>query len=190
VPTETVPGDDWFELVGSSLEDDYTFVVGDRAPIYLAVGDRPTGPVDGIPIGTGAMYSAEINRGDEVWVRSQTDKPASVRAVPGIRVDSSTERAVTVQASLRANTYDRGGDFDTGDADTFPISINPEERVEQVLLPIVEGEVDVELTTVDGDVVTLPVAKEAAIDSYSCNSVQITDPSGSAPRVAGGWAGE
>jgi len=189
MPSKSVPGDEWTEIVGFSLEDDYTVIVED-APIYLAVGDKPTQPVAGLPLRKGVMHSAHIDRGDEVYARSQTDVAATVRVVPSIRIDGSNERAVSVQTSVQTDTYERGGSFDTDDGDSYPIEIDPAETVEQVLLSIVGGEVDVELTTEDGDTVTLPVDSKSSIDSYSCESVSILDSTGAAPRIAGGWAGE
>lgn len=187
--SKTVPGDEWIELVPSTFEDDYSVVIED-APIYLYPGDKPAQPVAGLPLRDGAIQSGEVDRGVALWGRSQTDVDATVRVVPNIRIDGSNERAVTVSTSVQSNTYDRGASFDTGAGDSYPINIAPSETVEQVLLSIVGGEVDVELTTTDGDVVTIPVDAKATIDSYSCDSVDIKDPSGSAPRVAGGWAGE
>lgn len=185
--SETVPGDEWVELVPSTMEDDYSVVVED-APIYLYPGDAPSQPVAGLPLREGAIQSGELDRGVALWGRSQTDVAASVRVVPNIRIDGSNERAVTVSTNVQTDTYDRGDDFDTAGAATYPITLDPSETIQQVLLSIVGGEVDVEVTTVDGDVVTLPVDGKATIDSYSAEKVVITD-GGSTPRVAGGWAG-
>jgi hypothetical protein len=187
--SRNVPGDEWVELVPSTMEDDYSVVVED-APIYLYPGDKPAQPVAGLPLRAGAIQSGELDRGVALWGRSQTDVDASVRVVPNIRIDGSNERAVTVSTSVQTDTYDRGDSFDTGDGDSFPIELNPAETIQHVLLPIVGGEVEVEGTTTDGATVTIPVDGKATIDSYSFESVTITDASGSAPRVAGGWAGE
>lgn len=184
---KNVPGDEWIEVVGASLEDDYTVVV-ENAPIYLAVGDEPDKAIAGLPLRKDAMRSAEIDRGDRVYARSQTDVAATVRVVPGVRLEGSNERAVTVQAAV--NTYDRGESFDTGGSDSFPLEFSPDEDIEQVLLSIVGDEVNVELTTVDGNIVNIPVDGKATIDSYTANSVTITDTNGTTPRIAGGWAGE
>ena len=186
---KSVPGDEWVELVPSTLEDDYSVVVED-APIYLYPGDKPARPVAGLPLRAGAIQSGELDRGVALWGRSQSDVDASVRVVPNIRIDGSNERAVTVSTSVQTDTYDRGADFDTGAGDSYPITIDPVETVQHVLLSIVDGEVDVEVTTTDGDVVTIPVDTRSTVDSYSAEQVVISDPSGSAPRVAGGWAGE
>jgi len=112
-----------------------------------------------------------------------------VRVVPNIRIDGSNERAVSVTTSVQTDTYDRGASFDTADGASYPIELNPDETIQHVLMSIVGGEVDVEVTTTDGDVVTIPVDGKATIDSYSAESVAIQD-GGSTPRVAGGWAGE
>jgi hypothetical protein len=188
VTKRNVPGDEWVELVPSTLEDDYSVVVED-APIYLYPGDKPARPVAGLPIRAGAIQSGQLDRGVALWGRSQTDVEASVRVVPNIRIDGSNERAVSVSTSVKTDTYDRGDDFDTGGGDSFPVEISPAETVQHLLLSIVGGEVDVELTTTEGDVVTLPVDGPATIDSYSAESVSIID-GGTTPRVAGGWAGE
>jgi len=162
----------------------------ENSPIYLAIGDKPERPVAGLPLRSGVMHSAEIDRGERVYARSQTDVSADVRAVPGIRIDGSNERAVSVDGNVHTNTYDRGADFDTGGADSFPVEISPSETVEQVLISVIEDEVGVEFTTEDGDTVTIPVTGPSTIDSYSSSSVTLTDTNGTAPRVAGGWAGE
>jgi hypothetical protein len=57
-------------------------------------------------------------------------------------------------------------------------------------LSIVGAEIAVEVTTTDGDVITLPVNSSAVIDSYDVESIQIQDPNNSGARVAGSWAGE
>jgi hypothetical protein len=189
VASRNVPGDEWVELVPSTMEDDYSVIVED-APIYLYPGDKPAQPVAGLPLRAGAIQSGQLDRFTALWARSQTDVDASVRVVPNIRIDGSNERAVTVSTSVQTDTYDRGGEFDTGGSDSYPVEIDPAETVQHVLLSIVEGEVDVEIETTDGDVVTIPVDGKATIDSYSAESVTITDASGSAARVAGGWAGE
>jgi hypothetical protein len=107
--------------------------------------------------------------------------------VPNIRIDGSNERAVTVQTAVQTDTYERGDDFDTS---TFPIDLSPAETIQHVLLSIVENEVEVKLTTTDGDIVTIPVNSKSVIDSYSADEVLILDPAGNKPRIAGGWAGE
>jgi hypothetical protein len=185
VPERSIPGDEWIELVPSTLEDDYSVVVED-APIYLYPGDKPARPVAGLPLREGAIQSGQLDRGVALWGRSQTDVAASVRVVPNIRIDGSNERAVTVQTAVQTDTYSRGGDFD---GPAFPYTIDPDETIEHLLLSIVDGEVAVELTTADGDIVTIPVDGKATIDSYSAEKVVIKD-GGSNPRIAGGWAGE
>jgi hypothetical protein len=188
VPERNVPGDEWVELVPSTLEDDYSVVVED-APIYLYPGDKPAQPVAGLPLRAGAIQSGQLDRGVALWGRSQTDVDASVRVVPNIRIDGSNERAVTVSTSVQTDTYERGDSFDTADSASYPITIDPAETIQHVLLSIVGGEVDVEVTTTDGDVVTIPVDGKATIDSFSAEKVVIRD-GGTTPRVAGGWAGE
>jgi hypothetical protein len=186
MPEQNVPGDEWVELVPSTLEDDYSVVVDD-APIYLYPGDKPARPVAGLPLRAGAIQSGELDRGVALWGRSQTDVDASVRVVPNIRIDGSNERAVTVSTSVQTDTYDRGDNFDTTN---YPVTINPDETVQHVLLSIVDAEVAVKVTTTDGDVVTIPVDGKATIDSFSAEQVEIQDPNNNGARVAGGWAGE
>ncbi|MFB6255259.1 MAG: hypothetical protein ABEH58_00790 [Haloplanus sp.] len=189
MPQRNVPSDEWVELVPSNFEDDYSVVVED-APIYLYPGDKPAQPVAGLPIRAGAIQSGEVDRGTAIWGRSQTDVNATVRVVPGIRIDGSNERAVTVATNVQTDTYDRGADFSASSASGYPIDLNPDETIQQVLLSIVKTEVDVEITTVDGNVVTIPVDTKSVIDSYSAESVSIKNPNDATKRVAGGWAGE
>jgi hypothetical protein len=189
VPSRNVPGDEWVELVPSTLEDDYSVVVED-APIYLYPGDKPARPVAGLPLRAGAIQSGQLDRGVALWGRSQTDVDASVRVVPNIRIDGSNERAVSVSTSVQTDTYERGAEFDTGASDSYPVTLDPAETIYHVLLSIVEGEVDVKVTTEDGDVITLPVDSKTSLESYSADKVEIQDPSGNAPRVAGAWGGE
>jgi hypothetical protein len=186
VPERTVPGDEWVELIPETLEDDYSIIVKD-APVYLAPGDEPAVPVKGLPIQSGAIQSGELDRGIALWGRSQVDTPASVRVVPNIRIDGSNERAVTVSANVKTGSYPRGASFDTS---TYPVTISPGETIQQLLLSIVGAEIAVEVTTTDGDVITLPVNSSAVIDSYDVESIQIQDPNNSGARVAGSWAGE
>lgn len=186
MPSRNVPGDEWVELVPSTLEDDYSVVVED-APIYLYPGDKPARPVAGLPLRAGAIQSGQLDRGVALWGRSQTDVDASVRVVPNIRIDGSNERAVTVSTSVQTDTYDRGDEFDTS---TYPITLDPDETIQQVLLSIVNTEVDVEITTIDGNVVTVPFDTRSTITSYSAEKVVIKNPADATARTAGGWAGE
>lgn len=189
MPSRNVSADEWTELVPSNAENDYSIVV-EESSIYLFVGDKPAQPVAGLPLRNGAIYSLEADRFEGIYARAQTDVDASVRVVPNLRIDGSNERAVSVSTSVETDTYDRGDDFDTGAGDAYPVELNPDETIQHVLLSIVEGEVDVEVTTTDGDVVTIPVDSKSTIDSYSADSVTISDPNGNAPRLAGGWGGE
>lgn len=185
MPERTVPGDEWVELIPETLEDDYSIIVKD-APVYLAPGDEPAVPVRGLPIQSGAIQSGELDRGVALWGRSQVDTPASVRVVPNIRIDGSNERAVNVSTNVKTGSYPRGADFDTS---AYPVELTPEETIQQLLLSIVGGEIAVEITTTDGDIVTVPVNNKSTIDSYDMESVTLKDPNGTAPRVAGAWAG-
>jgi len=141
----------------------------------------------GLPLRAGAIQSGQLDRGVALWGRSQTDVDASVRVVPNIRIDGSNERAVTVSTSVQTDTYDRGDDFD---GTAYPYTLDPEETIQQVLLSIVKTEVDIEITTTDGDIVTIPVNSKSSIDSYSADKVEIKNPNDATKRVAGGWAGE
>jgi hypothetical protein len=186
MPARNVPGDEWTELVPETLEDDYSVVV-EESPIYLYPGDKPARPVAGLPLQAGSIQSGVLDRGVALWGRSQTDVDASVRVVPNIRIDGSNERAVTVSTNVQTDTYDRGADFDTS---TYPITLDPDETIQQVLLSIVNTEVDVEITTTDGDVVTIPVDTKTTLDSYEAEKVVVKDPVDATKRTAGGWAGE
>lgn len=186
MPERTVPGDEWVELIPETLEDDYSIIVKD-APVYLAPGDEPAVPVRGLPIQAGAIQSGELDRGVALWGRSQVDTPASVRVVPNIRIDGSNERAVTVSTNVKTGSYPRGASFDTS---TYPVTISPGETIQQLLLSIVGAEIAVEVTTTDGDVITLPVDSKTVLDSYDMDSITIKDPNNNTARVAGSWAGE
>jgi hypothetical protein len=186
VPETTVPPDEWVELIPETLEDDYSIIVED-APVYLSPGDEPARPVAGLPLQDGAIQSGVLDRGVALWGRSQVDTAASVRVVPNIRIDGSNERAVSVSTNVKTGSYPRGDDFDTT---SYPVEIAPEETIQQLLLSIVGGEIAVDVTTTDGDVITLPVDGKATIDSYDMDEITINDPNGATPRVAGGWAGE
>lgn len=87
-------------------------------------------------------------------------------------------------------SYPNGASFDTTSGDSFPITINPTENIEEVLLSIVGTEVDLELSTIGGDTVTVPIDSKSAVDSYSATSIEIKNPSDSTQRIAGSWAGE
>lgn len=182
----TVPPDQWTELVPETYEDDYSFVIRD-APVYISVGDEPARPVAGLPLQDGVIQSGEIDRGDAIYARSQVDTAASIRVVPGIRIDGSNERAVTVSANVQTDSYPRGDSFDTS---SYPVTIDPPETVQEVLLSIVNAELAVTITTTDGDTIVLPINSKSTIDSYDMDKVEITDPNNSGSRVAGGWAGK
>lgn len=186
MPEKTVPPDEWVELIPATLEDDYSIIVKD-APVYLSPGDEPARPVAGLPLQDGAIQSGVLDRGVALWGRSQVDTPANVRVVPNIRIDGSNERAVSVSTNVKTGSYPRGDGFDTS---TYPVNIAPDETIQQLLLSIVGGEIAVEITTTDGDVVTLPVNGKSTIDSYDMQEITIQDPNGTTPRVAGGWAGQ
>lgn len=186
MPSRNVPPGEWVELVPATLEDDYSIVVED-APIFLYPGDRPARPVAGLPLRAGAIQSGELDRGVALWGRSQTDVAASVRVVPNIRIDGSNERAVTVSTSVQTDTFDRGESFD---GSSYPYTFDPAETIQQILLSVVNTEVDVEITTTEGDVVTIPVNSKSTIDSYSAESVSIQNPDDATARTAGAWAGE
>lgn len=188
MPTKTVSSNEWTELVPSNAENDYSVVVEEQS-ILLFVGEKPAQPVAGLPLRNGAIYSLEADRFEGIYARAQGDVDAEVRVVPNLRIDGSNERAVTVSTNVQTDTYDSGGSFDTGASDGYPVEIDPAETIQQVLLPIVDGEVEVEVTTTDGSTVTLPVNGKATIDSFSAEKVVIRD-GGTTPRVAGGWAGE
>lgn len=188
MPSKSVPPDEWVEVIASTFEDDYSIVVED-APVLLSPGDKPARPTSGLPIQDGAIQSGQLDRGVSLWARSQVDSSASVRVVPDIRIDGSNERAVQVSTTIESNSYRRGGDFDS-ESDSFPIEIAPAETIQQILLPIVSGEILLEITTTDGDSINMPITGKATVDSYQMDSVRILDTTGTDPRVAGGWAGE
>jgi len=187
VPSRSVPSDEWVDLVPETLEDDYSVVVEDTAPIYVYPGDKPARPVAGLPLRAGSIQSGKLDRGVALWGRSQTDVDGSARVVPNIRIDGSNERAVSVSTSVQTDTYARGDSFD---GVAFPYTIDPAETVQQVLLSIVGAEIAVEVTTTDGDVVSIPVDTKTTLDSYSAEKVVLRDPNNNTPRVAGAWAGE
>jgi hypothetical protein len=107
--------------------------------------------------------------------------------VPNIRIDGSNERAVSVSTNVKTGSYPRGDDFDTS---TYPVTISPGETIQQLLLSIVGAEIAVEVTTTDGDVITLPVDSKTVLDSYDMDAITIKDPNNNTARVAGSWAGE
>lgn len=187
MPSKNVPHDEWIELVGEDLEDDYSVVVDGDEPIYLKPGSKPHQATAGLPIKDGVIFSAEIDRGEAVWARAQNDTDGSARAVPGIRIDGANERAVSVQASVSPDTYPSGASFDKT---TYPISLSPSETIHVIELSIVNTEVDVEISTTGGDTVTIPVDTKSSITSYKADSVTIKNPNDATKRTAGGWAGE
>jgi hypothetical protein len=181
-----VPPDEWTELVPSTFEDDYSIVVEDQ-DIYFYVGDKPAQPVAGLPLRSGAIYSGEIDRFEALYARSQTDLASTVRVVPNVRIDGSNERAVSVSTNVQTDTYTRGDDFDTS---TYPFTISPQETIQELLISILAAEIEIELTTTDGDIITIPVSGPSTIDTYKIDSVTFNDPQNNVARVAGAWAGE
>lgn len=185
----TISSETWTEIVGRDLVGTYSIVVED-APIYLSPGERPETAPAGLPIRQGSIQSIEIDRLDKVYARPQDEQDATVRVVPDLSIEGSNERNVAVQASVDSGRYPEGDSFDTGSGDSFPIDFDPAAVVKTINLTIVEGEVEIEVTTSANETVTLPVDSKTSLTDYVIDSFKISDPNGTAPRVAGGWAGE
>lgn len=99
----------------------------------------------------------------------------SVQPVGEFKTDSST-------------TYPQGGSFD--DSGGFPIQVDPEATIEELLLSIVDAEVDLEITTSGGDTFTFALDGPATLNRWEIDSVTISDPDNNAPRLEGSWAGD
>jgi len=195
--TKTIPADGREQVLTQGMldDDDYTLRAEEGGPdmrIYSSETQEGLGfPLrsdDEIPIEEeDGFYTDEL--ADGIWIETVGGDSGTVEVLRGIALDRNVRREVEVAATVSSNTYPAGADFDTADGDTYPIELTNDGRIEEILLSIVEGEVDVEIETADGDTVVIPVTQSASIESYSCNSVTIRD-GGTTPRVAGGWAGE
>lgn len=126
---------------------------------------------------------------DGLWVETVGSRSGKVEVLKGVALTRNVRREVEVAATVSSNTYPVGDSFDTGAGDNYPLSFSNDGTIEELLFSIVKGEVLVEISTVDGDTVKIPIDDKATIDSFSAESVSISDP-GTAPRIAGGWAGE
>jgi hypothetical protein len=89
--------------------------------------------------------------------------------------------------SIDTNDYPEG---DSGDGSTYPVTINPAETIKELAFAIVETEVSATITTVSGTSFDIPIASPVVVDRWDIDTVEITDPNGTQPRVAWWWAGE
>lgn len=195
--TKTIPGDERVQVLTPDLleKDAFTIRAAEGGPDMRIFGSEtdegdgfPFRSDDEIPIREEDGFGG-VENADGIWIETEGSDAGQVEVLKGIPLTRNVRREVEVAATVSSNTYPAGDDFDTGASDTFPIELTNDGRIEEILLPIVEGEVVVEIKTAGGDTVSLPVTQPSSIDSYSCTKVTIND-GGTTPRVAGGWAGE
>jgi hypothetical protein len=184
MPSKSAPAGEWTEIVGASFEDDYTVVV-DGADAYVDVGDKP---VAGIPLSEGTLYSLEVDRGEEVYARGKGGD-AEIRAVPGVRVDGSNERRVTVATTITSDSYENG-DWESVDGSAYNYTFDPGETIRELLVADA-GDITLEVTTVGGDTFDVDVTGgSATFDRWAIDSVVAKDPNGTTAPLSWGWAGE
>jgi len=193
--TKTIPSTGRVQVVTQDLlEQDALTIRVDSTGADIEVYSSEGQEGDGFPLRSDdeivireedGFGSAEAS--DGLWMETATANPSSVFVLKGVAVERNARRDVAVTTTVRSNSFRNGEDFDTT---TYPLTIDPVPTVQQILLSIVEGEIELDVTTTDGDVVTIPVDSKSVIDSYFVEEFTLRDPSGTTPRVAGGWAGE
>jgi hypothetical protein len=114
---------------------------------------------------------------------------ASEQFSQAVRGSGGQPIATSAIGSIDTNDYGSGGGYDE-DGSSYPYSLNPAETIKELGFQIVDAEILVTITTVEGDVVEIPVASPSTYDRWDIDSVEITDPNGNTPRIAYWWAGE
>ncbi|WP_178917694.1 hypothetical protein [Natronomonas gomsonensis] len=198
--SKTIPEDERVQVVTEQmLQQDAMTIRNDENGTDIQIFGSEDAEGSGIPFRTDDEFAIREEQGwgfdtldfsDGLWMETVSSSTSQVQVLKGVALERNVRRDVRVSATVSSNTYPNGADFDTAAGDSYPVEMTNSGTIEEVLLSIVEGEVNVEIDTVDGGTVVIPVDQKASIESYSAESVTITDPSGTTPRVAGGWAGE
>jgi len=106
-----------------------------------------------------------------------------------VRGSSAEPVGVSQVGSLETNDYDHGGGF-ADDGNNYPVEVNPA-RVISELIVTAAGDIDMEITTVEGEIFTVQLAGSTGVfNRWNINSVVFRDPRSTNARLAGGWAGE
>jgi hypothetical protein len=195
-PEYDVPNGEWVEVISYA---DAQAALGD-APDAV---DRENGRFD-LSVADNSVYlshsdsiSTKLARGPyPPGVSGPIDpvgQPVYARAESGVATVSADregfifdENSVTVETSI-SRGYENGASFDSA---SYPITFDPQETIREILLSSVPTAVDVEITTISGDVITLPVDTKSSIDSFETDSFEIKNPTDGTKATAGAWAGE
>lgn len=95
----------------------------------------------------------------------------------------------TPSGSIQTDNYQAGDGFDY-DGSAYPYTLNPAETIQELYLTEA-GDVTATITTIQGDTFNLPlVGSIGSFEGWEIDTVEFTDPNGTAARLAGGWAGD
>jgi hypothetical protein len=181
--TEIIGERDAREALNPSGDNDRFDVVVKSGSVYLSHSANPTvararGPYD---VGTSGPLDV---RGE----------PLRARAVSGTATVSADEvgffwdnNAVNVDASVSVGGFESGAIVD---GPKYPETFDPPGDVYVIEAPIIETEVELEITTTAGDTFTLPIDSAASITSYRIDTFTVKNPANAGARVVVGWAGE
>jgi hypothetical protein len=113
-------------------------------------------------------------------------RPEFLQQVGGSNGESLQTNA---SGTVETNNYREGDGFDFGGG-SFPYEVNPPETIEEFGITI-SAKVTATITTESGTTITVPLNGTNTVwDHLSIESVEFTDPKGTAARIAGWWAGE
>jgi hypothetical protein len=105
-----------------------------------------------------------------------------------VRGSSAEPVSVGQTGSLETNDYDNGDAFDASGAD-LPLAVNPAETIHELIVTRSPDDGFVEIHTVGGDVLDLPLAGgTGSFDRWNIDKIVLKSSSGG--RISGGWAGE
>jgi len=114
---------------------------------------------------------------------------ASEQFSQAVRGSGGQPIATSAIGSIDTNDY-QAGDAGDEDGSSYPYAINPAETIKEFAFAIVNAEIAAKITTIGGDVFTVPIASPTVVDRWDIDSVELQDPKGKAARVAWWWAGE
>jgi len=129
-------------------------------------------------------------QGDVQRPANTAEQQATQTAVESAESAVDTAASEIVAEIAAALSYTAGNCRDE-DGSAYPYSENPPETIRELGFQVVGGPVDVQITTTGGDVFTVPVETSGTVlNRWAIDSIEITDPTGNAARVAWWWAGE
>lgn len=87
-----------------------------------------------------------------------------------------------------STTYPNGGDFNKAGG-TYPYTLNPAETIQELVVTKV-GDIEMDITTTGGQVVTVDLDSPAVFNRWEIDSVDFRDPNNTSAQLAASWAGK